>query len=339
MKDLYKINKNYYYVYEHWLDGQIIYVGKGKLDRAFSPNRNLEWKERVKENSGVVDVVIKGYFENEEDAFSFEKLLITKHLYENAKLTNITHNFNHKGKFKYSNSIPSKTKFKHKIKKEIKFKHHEQAISLIKDSIKINKENKIIIFVNFKYNAIVKKLNNENGFKPLKMSSFNNGNVDGINLKKIKNELKKGLIPEPYNILIYPTELLDLDKVKIKDSMIKLVIMNTMNEIEINQALSKFEIDIEKLIFLSKDTKINHIDEIILEEKYLNVPLTAKDRNDLCLEKKILNSNGDLIKWGTMKKLLIKNNVYEIKNHTKNMNGKRTRVVTISNKNSFDRND
>lgn len=40
IKDLYKINEDFYYVYEHWLDGKVFYVGKGKSQRAFSFERN-----------------------------------------------------------------------------------------------------------------------------------------------------------------------------------------------------------------------------------------------------------------------------------------------------------
>ena len=61
MDNMYVINEDYYYVYEHWLDGKVVYVGKGKGDRALKASRNKFWKDVVKDNLFNVDVVIKAY--------------------------------------------------------------------------------------------------------------------------------------------------------------------------------------------------------------------------------------------------------------------------------------
>ena len=89
MDNVYVINEDYYYVYEHWLDGKVVYVGKGKGDRALKASRNDFWKDVVRNNLFNVDVVIKAYFKDEKDALDYEESLIYKHLKNNEQLTNI----------------------------------------------------------------------------------------------------------------------------------------------------------------------------------------------------------------------------------------------------------
>ena len=89
MNELYQIDESYYYVYEHWLNGQVIYVGKGKERRAVELRRNNYWKETVKDDFFKLKVVIKAYFKDEKDAFDYEKVLIHRHLKNNQPLTNI----------------------------------------------------------------------------------------------------------------------------------------------------------------------------------------------------------------------------------------------------------
>lgn len=88
MNELYQIDENYY-VYEHWLNGQVIYVGKGKERRAVELRRNNYWKETVKDDFFNLKVVIKAYFKDEKDAIDYEKILIHRHLKNNQPLTNI----------------------------------------------------------------------------------------------------------------------------------------------------------------------------------------------------------------------------------------------------------
>lgn len=56
--------KDLHYVYEHKLDGKVIYVGKGNGYRAISPERNVYWKAVVSERVDEVNVIIKAYFED-----------------------------------------------------------------------------------------------------------------------------------------------------------------------------------------------------------------------------------------------------------------------------------
>ena len=65
-----------YYVYRHYLDDKIVYIGKGKTDRAWSKNRtskdHIDIFDKLK-----IDIFISGI--TEEEALCIEKALILLH--------------------------------------------------------------------------------------------------------------------------------------------------------------------------------------------------------------------------------------------------------------------
>lgn len=72
--ELRKVNK--FIVYEHWLDGEVIYVGSGLWYRCrrYSNRRNSEHRELMKD--GLLEYQFVAEFEHEEDARRYEALLI-----------------------------------------------------------------------------------------------------------------------------------------------------------------------------------------------------------------------------------------------------------------------
>ncbi|MGE7586491.1 hypothetical protein [Peribacillus sp. NPDC101480] len=70
---------NKFIVYEHWLNGEIIYVGSGLWYRCrrYSNRRNSEHRELMQE--GKLAYKIIGEFENEVDARTYEAELIKKY--------------------------------------------------------------------------------------------------------------------------------------------------------------------------------------------------------------------------------------------------------------------
>lgn len=74
-----KIFKNMFCVYTHSHNGKIFYVGKGKGYRPFSSaDRHAAWNS-VTSSMDSFDVNIVEWFENEKDAYDFERSITLKH--------------------------------------------------------------------------------------------------------------------------------------------------------------------------------------------------------------------------------------------------------------------
>lgn len=69
-----------FYVYEHWLNGECLYVGKGSGKRAFDfKQRREDYKNLLCKFGDEIEVKIVKNFDNEEDALKFEKELQIEH--------------------------------------------------------------------------------------------------------------------------------------------------------------------------------------------------------------------------------------------------------------------
>lgn len=80
-----------YYVYEHWLDGQCFYVGKGSYihNRAQALGdsvRNKEWRNFVGNRKKEVIINIVKDFYSEQDAYDYEEKLSIKRIKEGYPL-------------------------------------------------------------------------------------------------------------------------------------------------------------------------------------------------------------------------------------------------------------
>lgn len=77
-----------YYVYEHWLDNQCFYVGKGtygslwggkeRYEQFQDDRRNKEWKDFVDGKYNEIKIRIVKNFDNEKDAENYEENLSIK---------------------------------------------------------------------------------------------------------------------------------------------------------------------------------------------------------------------------------------------------------------------
>ena len=75
-----KVHNNHYCVYTHDINRVIFYVGKGKCYRPFITScRSSDWEDHVEKNGGEYNVEIVEWFQNEQDAYEFERSLIIKH--------------------------------------------------------------------------------------------------------------------------------------------------------------------------------------------------------------------------------------------------------------------
>lgn len=75
--ELRKVNK--FIVYEHWLNGEVVYVGSGVWyrGRRYTNRKNLEHKQLMKD--GILEYQFVAEFEQEEDARRYEALLINQY--------------------------------------------------------------------------------------------------------------------------------------------------------------------------------------------------------------------------------------------------------------------
>lgn len=324
MDNVYIINEDYYYVYEHWVDGKVVYVGKGKGDRALKVSRNDFWKDIVKNNFFNVDVVIKAYFKDEKDALDYEKSLIYKHLKNNEQLTNIVSGNIQPGYKRETEE--SKEKVEIEILKEIDFFHNKEMKAIIEENIKDG--NKVLIFSRSTNSRLKEEIEKIKRAKVLELSliSSNYGS-------KLINKINNGFIPNPYNIMIFPTELLSVSTIKIKEDRINSVIIND-KFIDKNIVLKRLNKNIDFLYLKKPLSKAGNkkIDHKVLK-MYLNKKLTVEEKNALCEELNLINDRGNLKKWPSVKKHIEKSG-YEVEETYIYTSEKQTRASIISFKNA-----
>ena len=219
---------------------------------------------------------------------------------------------------------------------EYKINHIEQIRSHLKARYKSFKYFDYKCFAYAKTIASQKRIAEiakEEGFIPLVLWSINNEDKELLMTKEqlnARNELLiHGKIPAPYNFLIINSAM--QEGWNLRDSKVKLAIMNTTNETEYTQSLGRFRDDIDILIYRTNNNSDLAID-ITIPEEYLNVPLTSKDKNKMCKHLNILNVNGDVSKWPAIKKIVTSDGIYDVEEKTITMDGKRTRVSIISSK-------
>ncbi|WP_051405109.1 NUMOD3 domain-containing DNA-binding protein [Bacillus cihuensis] len=67
--------KGKYYVYLHMLNDEVVYVGKGSGSRKYFSHRNEQWQKIVGDNKSLIKIEIVKRFDDEEEAYKFEKEL------------------------------------------------------------------------------------------------------------------------------------------------------------------------------------------------------------------------------------------------------------------------
>lgn len=178
----------------------------------------------------------------------------------------------------------------------------------------------------------------EEGFTPLVLWSINNKSEDLImdqeQLRARSEVLSTGIIPNPYNMLIINSAM--QEGWNLHDSNVKLAIMNTISETEKTQALGRLRHDIDVLTYKVQG-KVSDYGDVVIPDEYLEAPLTREDKEELCVKLNILNANGDLSKWRAVSSIIgEEESIYNLRDYTKVINGKRTRVTEISVKEDVD---
>lgn len=89
--------KSKFYVYEHYIDNKLFYIGKGTGARAVTlDSRSIPWINIVNDRLTEVGVEIVGHFNDEESAGTYEMELIKEAYNLNIPLANVVHYNNNK---------------------------------------------------------------------------------------------------------------------------------------------------------------------------------------------------------------------------------------------------
>lgn len=175
-------------------------------------------------------------------------------------------------------------------------------------------------------NDIVKTCFNE-GVRAVGLWSLNNKeNVMSTHqLEVLESVVKDGMIPDNIDILIINASL--QTGINIKNNDIDWVLVNSTNKTTQIQARSRVRKDIDRLYLKSEDSEISN--DIELDEKWLNRPLTSNDKKELSNEIQLYDERGRLIKWKGLSLRLIEQG-YKIEDLTKVIEGKRVRISIIN---------
>lgn len=140
------VNNVNYYVYEHYLDGDLFYIGKGTGDRCLIfKDRSISWHELAGEREDEIIVYIIRVFKFEEDALNYELEAITSNP-EEVRLVNKTH---YKKQIK-APTVISKPQSKHVVKKSLRNGLRRSSIS--------DQRNKLLFYGNMLNTVSLSKL-------------------------------------------------------------------------------------------------------------------------------------------------------------------------------------
>lgn len=211
----------------------------------------------------------------------------------------------------------------------IPYRTNREIKKVIKDfkKVTIGTDVKMLVYTDriATVNDIVKTCFNE-GVRAVGLWSLNNKEnaMSTHQLKVLESVVKEGMIPDNIDILIINASL--QTGINIKNNTIDWVLVNSTNKTTQIQARSRVRKDIDRLYLKSDDAEISN--DIELDEKWLNRPLTSKDKQELCKELEQYDGRGRLKKWKSISKELIELG-FNIKD-SRLSDAKRTSVSTIS---------
>lgn len=175
-----KIKHANYYVYEHYLDNKLFYIGKGSGERCFYyRGRSKSWKSVVNGREKEVVVKIKRVFKKEDEALRYERYRIVT-MSKKYNLANVEYNTKLE-KYKY---MPILSKGKMKNKTAYNNKLHEHKENMIVNSYSDEEEIAIQIARLEKSLIELMELNRSKKYK-LSRETLN------IAIETIKEKIKK----------------------------------------------------------------------------------------------------------------------------------------------------
>lgn len=175
---------------------------------------------------------------------------------------------------------------------------------------------------------VIEGILKEEGYNPLVLWSDSNTQekLTKEQLRARKELLTTNLIPEKYDFLVMNSAL--REGWDLKDPSVRIAIMNTTNETDTIQARGRIRKDIDLIIYKSTEDFDKFYDKEVMD-KYLNKPLTAQDKENLCEILNVRDKYNRPLKWRTVNRML-KENGYNVKESKITIDGKRTLVSIIS---------
>lgn len=213
----------------------------------------------------------------------------------------------------------------YKTTKKVEYMNIENSLG----NIKLKPNEKAIVYIPYiknikKYVDIIEK----QGYRAIGLWSLNNAKHKmSIEQIKVREHLiETGEFPDEYDIIIfneaYTTGWNLTDEIKSVQHC-----LCHSNELDIQtQFRGRIRHDIKVFYVPTKNTSN---EEIVLDEKWLNIILTSEDRKILCEEIGMIDKNGKLLKWSRISKKLISQG-YSITTSKPLINGSRKNCVTIT---------
>lgn len=330
-----KLFKSEYYIYEHYLDGKLFYIGKGSGRRAIDFSHRSEiWKAKVNKRESAIEVKIIAYFHDELYARAFEKMHIRNLIESNIELVNIVYNdiFVSYGDFKQSfarRNIGSSFQYKSNSTKTINnIKQLEPIIVNFKAKFS-NKAKGLIYSENIESMKVIEEMLKAQGFNSLLIWSMDNrDNTLTKEQIKAKNKLiDTGKIPEPYDFLVFNKSLFNI--LDLEDESIEMIIVNISSKEIHKYVRTLVKKDVDLLIYRNRE-KLVDLNVPELPSQYLETPLTSEMKDIMCQEMNIIGNKGLPVGWRTLKKLLIENKKYNVEETYSMIDNKKTRVTIIT---------
>lgn len=141
-----------FYVYAHYMDEEIIYIGKGCGNRAISSN------SRKYQIDSLTDIKILKRFKSEDEALIYEKEMIE--YYQSIGQCKYNDKFYHEGYKKYKKTKTKKEKKKEKEYKEKEKEYKDLILQMTKLENKKEKLENKILDIDKKIEKIQEKLDN-----------------------------------------------------------------------------------------------------------------------------------------------------------------------------------
>ena len=175
----------------------------------------------------------------------------------------------------------------------------------------------------------IAELLKEVGFTPLVLWSINtkseHGKMDEEQLRALDELIKTEKIPAPYNFLVINSAM--REGWNLNDEKVEIAIINTISETDQIQARGRIRKNIATLITRGEKVELKD-NKILLDNKFIDKPLTKKDKDELCKLIGLVDSKGRLSKWPTLRDQLVKNG-YVITETRKTIDNKRSYVSII----------